>query len=82
MSRIVVDLPAPFGPRNPVTIPGWTVNDRSSTAVCDPYRLVRFATVIMGGVFLGAVDFRLGWWVQDAEHGHPARVSQRTPEGA
>ena len=25
MSRIVVDLPAPFGPRNPVTRPGLTV---------------------------------------------------------
>ena len=26
--RIVVDLPAPLGPRNPVTVPGCTVNDR------------------------------------------------------
>jgi signal transduction histidine kinase len=24
--RIVVDLPEPFGPRNPVTMPGWTWN--------------------------------------------------------
>ena len=30
--RIVVDLPAPFGPRKPVTIPGRTVKLRSSTA--------------------------------------------------
>ncbi len=30
--RIVVDLPAPFGPRNPVTIPGSTVKDNASTA--------------------------------------------------
>ncbi len=34
--RIVVDLPAPFGPTNPVTFPGWTVNVRSSTATVAP----------------------------------------------
>jgi hypothetical protein len=32
ISRMVVDLPAPFGPRKPVTLPGRTSNDRSSTA--------------------------------------------------
>ena len=36
MSRIVVDLPAPFGPRNPVTTPGWTVKVTSSTATFSP----------------------------------------------
>ncbi len=30
--RNVVVLPAPLGPRNPVTVPAATVNDRSSTA--------------------------------------------------
>src|SRR6185369_16397310 len=39
--RIVVDLPAPFGPRKPVTTPGRTVNVRSSTAVLLPYLFVR-----------------------------------------
>ena len=34
--RIVVDLPAPFGPRNPVTTPGLTVKLRSRTAVVLP----------------------------------------------
>ena len=34
--RIVVDLPAPFGPRKPVTMPGRTVKVRSSTARCSP----------------------------------------------
>ncbi len=34
--RIVVDLPDPFGPRNPVTVPGRTANDRLSTASVDP----------------------------------------------
>jgi hypothetical protein len=38
--RMVVDLPAPLGPRNPVTIPGWTVNDTLSTTVFAPYFLV------------------------------------------
>jgi len=34
--RMVVDFPAPFGPRKPVTTPGWTVNVRSETAVVAP----------------------------------------------
>ena len=34
--RIVVDLPAPLGPRNPVTLPGRTVKLTSSTAVLRP----------------------------------------------
>ena len=34
--RIVVDLPAPLGPRNPVTTPGRTVNESPSTAVFAP----------------------------------------------
>jgi hypothetical protein len=45
--RIVVDLPAPLGPRNPVTCPAETVNDRSSTTVRGPYRLVRFLTSML-----------------------------------
>jgi hypothetical protein len=36
MARIVVDFPAPFGPRNPVTMLGATVNERSSTARVSP----------------------------------------------
>jgi len=34
--RIVVDLPAPLGPRKPVTIPGFTWKLRSSTASLSP----------------------------------------------
>jgi hypothetical protein len=37
----VTGLPAPFGPRNPVTVPGRMVNDKPSTAVLSPYRLDR-----------------------------------------
>jgi hypothetical protein len=36
MIRMVVDFPAPFGPRNPVTRPGWAVKLTSSTAVKSP----------------------------------------------
>ena len=36
MIFIVVDLPDPFGPRNPVTRPGRATNDRSLTTVCSP----------------------------------------------
>ncbi len=37
--RIVVDLPDPLGPRNPVTAPGRTSKDKSSTATTLPNRL-------------------------------------------
>ena len=41
MMFIVVDLPAPFGPRNPYTLPFSMVKLTSDTAVCAPYRLVK-----------------------------------------
>src|SRR5690242_6191167 len=44
--RSVVVLPAPFGPRKPVTRPGSTVNDRLSTALTFLYTLVRPETTI------------------------------------
>ena len=34
--RMVVDLPAPFGPRKPTISPGATEKLRSSTAVSEP----------------------------------------------
>ena len=34
--RMVVDLPEPLGPRNPVTTPGWTSKLRFRTAVVSP----------------------------------------------
>src|SRR5882724_11199510 len=40
ITRIVVVLPAPFGPRKPVTFPGWTAKLSPSTAVTGPKRLV------------------------------------------
>src|SRR3954466_5685298 len=47
MIRMVVDFPAPLGPRNPVTRPAWAVKVTSSTAVNAPYLLVTPSTVIM-----------------------------------
>src|ERR1035437_9352074 len=38
---MVVDLPAPLGPRNPVTTPGFTTKLSPSTAALSPYLLVR-----------------------------------------
>ncbi len=38
--RIVVDLPAPLGPRKPVTTPALTVKSSSSTASLAPYLLL------------------------------------------
>ena len=40
--RIVVDFPAPFGPRNPSTSPRSTPNETSFTASFVPKALVRF----------------------------------------
>src|SRR5689334_5902267 len=45
--RKVVVLPAPFGPRKPVTRPGSTSNDRLSTALTLRYCLVRPETTIL-----------------------------------
>jgi hypothetical protein len=45
---MVVDLPAPLGPRKPVTRPDRAVNVMSSTAVNPPYDFVSDSIVIMG----------------------------------
>src|SRR5438552_9400963 len=48
MMRMVVVLPAPFGPRNPWISPGSTERLTPSTAVKEPYVLTRASTAIMG----------------------------------
>src|SRR5262245_58136393 len=45
--RMVVDLPAPFGPRKPSTSPRSTVKEMSSTARLAPKVLTRFSILIM-----------------------------------
>ena len=54
MIRIVVVLPAPLGPRNPVTRPGWQVKLMSSRARNAPYDLESPSTLIMGAILLRA----------------------------
>src|SRR4051812_7371910 len=46
--RKVVDLPAPFGPRKPLTRPGRAVKLTSSTAVNGPYFLLSDSILITG----------------------------------
>ena len=58
--RMVVDLPAPLGPRKPVTRPVAAVKDTSSTAVKAPYCLVRDSTVIMGQPSWPVAHARIG----------------------
>src|SRR5882672_6880443 len=45
--RMVVDLPAPFGPRKPSTSPRSTVNETSFTATFAPNAFTRFSTLII-----------------------------------
>src|SRR5258708_17795244 len=47
MMRMVVVLPAPFGPRKPWISPGSTERLTPSTAVKEPYVLTRASTAIM-----------------------------------
>ena len=48
--RRVVDLPAPFGPRNPNTSPCSTSSVRWSSATSDPNRFVRSSVRIAGSL--------------------------------
>jgi hypothetical protein len=45
--RMVVDLPAPLGPRNPSTSPRSTVNETWLTATLGPNVLLKFSTFII-----------------------------------
>src|ERR1035437_1247403 len=57
--RIVVDFPAPFGPRNPVTCPEWTEKLNSSTASTDPNLLVKLVASITRATVNGPNRFAL-----------------------
>src|SRR5664279_49911 len=77
--RIVVDFPAPLGPRKPVTAPGATVNDRSSTAWVLPKCLVNpMASIIVVCPFPTSLRHRFHHdrerWRQ---RGSPGRDAQR-----
>src|SRR5580704_678166 len=53
--RIVVDLPAPFGPRNPKISPRVTSSETLSTATKSPNFLVRFSIWTAGPEELGSM---------------------------
>jgi hypothetical protein len=59
MTRMVVDLPAPFGPTKPVTWPGWTANDMPSSASVGPNHLRSPVTSIMACIMRSLVG--RGW---------------------
>src|SRR5579864_6980571 len=64
--RMVVVLPAPFGPRKPTICPLATSNVIWSTAVVRAYRLVSSFTLIIRNVVIGE------------EHSHePTRTEER-----
>src|ERR1051325_5775709 len=56
--RIVVDLPAPLGPRKPSTSPRSTVNEMSSTARFGPKAFTRFSILIICSDYNAGRDSR------------------------
>jgi hypothetical protein len=51
--RMVVVLPAPFGPRKPTICPFGTSNEMWSTAMVRAYRLLRSFTLIIKIILIG-----------------------------
>src|SRR3954452_15137501 len=65
--RIVVVLPAPFGPRKPVTVPGSQPKVTSATTVRPPSCLVSPLAWIMVGRLAGRRVRGHGRWATSAE---------------
>src|SRR5215510_13742754 len=65
--RMVVDLPAPLGPRNPSTSPLPTSNETPSTASFGPNDLLRLSTLITAPL--------------DMHRHRPARMRRSSPHG-
>src|SRR5215217_2666576 len=82
--RMVVDLPAPLGPRKPSTSPRSTVKETSSTAVKPPKRLVKRSISISADKQRSPHVPRQGPWVYKdalplqvpAAYGTAQRLSQ------
>src|SRR4051812_47481136 len=77
ISRIVVVLPAPFGPRKPVTMPGSTEKVRSSTARVVPNTLVSPDNSIIEAMMSGRQGHDE---VGDRTHARRVRVQRRRPD--
>src|SRR4051812_37369998 len=87
--RIVVDLPAPFGPRKPRTSPRSTPKERSFTATFAPNAFVRFSTLITAFLlgshtrFFRATSIKIARRIQRAgsPHGAGRRIVVDFAEG-
>src|SRR5258706_15014079 len=64
--RMVVDLPAPFGPRKPSTSPRSTLNEMPSTARLAPKLLTRPSIFIMAADYrrIGTLKSLLHWRIR------------------
>src|SRR4029077_8688635 len=60
---MVVLLPAPFCPRNPMISPWVTSKFKSWMAGWPAYRFVRFSTLIIAGHFDETTEVRLRWQI-------------------
>src|SRR5688500_1575453 len=65
--RIVVVLPAPFGPSNPYTTPRGTRRLTFRTAVCPANRFTTFWMSTTGSVMRGAGRVRAGQYTPEVE---------------
>jgi hypothetical protein len=76
--RNVVVLPAPLGPRKPVTVPGATVKLRLSTARTDPNTFVRSATAIRPASSVMGSTSEPNWAVHQCRRTQARQVVQPT----
>ena len=60
--RIVVDFPAPLGPRKPCTSPRWTSRSSPSSAAKSPKRLTRPEARTTGSLAAAPVSVRIPVW--------------------
>src|SRR5688500_3306595 len=74
--RMLVDLPAPLGPRNPRTSPRSTVNEMPFTATFGPNVFVKFSTLIMLAP-IGGSSAQQPLFV-NAQFGNGRHVNQKT----
>src|SRR5664280_2447255 len=77
-SRIVVDFPAPFGPRNPNTSPAATSKLTSVTPRCDPNRRVRCSTLTTVSAGLSCLVICPTPCPSSGTNGHPSRPASPT----
>src|SRR4051794_28954157 len=70
---MVVVLPAPLGPRKPVTDPGSTVNERSETARTGPNALLSSRTSTRTGPAVAVLPIEMGLSCRSAAGGRPSK---------